>query len=159
MTTSTTATRRTFLKGGALLAAPIAGAAAAAAVMADGTLHDRLGRLEDEAAIRRLHDSWLRQVNAGERGTQFDAAVHRITADHAGAADRIELAADHRSAVGYFDCAVELETPLPKDSTLAQMAHAQGHGVMRRTARRLLTVCYTKVQNGWRIANITLTPA
>jgi hypothetical protein len=156
MTSNTTSTRRTFLKGGALLAAPIGSAAVSAAVMADGTLHDRVAHLEDEAAIRTLHDSWLRQVNAGERGTQLDATVHRITADHAGAADRIELAADHRSAVGYFDHAVELETPLPTDSTLAQMAHAQGQGVMRRTERRLLSVDYAKADGSWRIAKVTL---
>jgi hypothetical protein len=159
MTTRTTATRRTFLKGGVLLAAPIGTAAVSAAVMADGTLHDRVAHLEDEAAIRAVHDGWLRQVNAGERGTQLDAAVHRITADHAGAADRIEVAADHRSAVGYFDHAVEFEIPLPQDSTLAQMAHAQGHGVMRRTERRLLTIDYAKAPGGWRIAQVTLTTA
>jgi hypothetical protein len=156
MTTNTTSTRRTFLKGGALLAAPLGSAAVAAAVMADGSLHDRVAHLEDEAAIRNLHDSWLRQVNTGERGVPLDAAVQRITADDAGAADRIELAADHRSAVGYFDYAVELETSLPKDSTLAQMAHAQGHGVLRRTERRRLTVDYTKAGGSWQIAQVTL---
>jgi hypothetical protein len=159
MRTSTTSTRRTFLKGGALLVAPIGTVAVSAAVMTDGTLHDRIAHLEDEAAIRTLHDSWLRQVNAGERGARLDAAVRRITADHAGAADRIELAADHRSAVGYFDHAVEFETPLPKDSTLAQMAHAQGHGVMRRTERRLLTIDYAKAHGSWRIAQVTFTTA
>jgi len=159
MTTSTTSTRRSFLKGGVLLAAPIGTAAVSAAVMADGTLHDRVAHLEAAAAIRTLHDSWLRQVNAGERGAQLDAAVHRITADHAGAADRIELAADHRSAVGYFDHTVEFETPLPKDSTLAQMAHAQGHGVMRRTERRLLRIDYAKAHGGWQIAQVTLATA
>jgi hypothetical protein len=122
-------------------------------------LHDRVTHLEDEAALRTLHHSWLRQVNAGERGTQLDAAVYRITADHAGAADRIELAADHRSAVGYFDYAVELETLLVRDSTLAQMAHAQGHGVTRRTERKLVTVDYTKANGSWRIAKVTLATA
>jgi hypothetical protein len=159
MTTNTTSTRRTFLQGGALLAAPIAAASVAAAVMADGTLHDRVTHLEDEAALRTLHHSWLRQVNAGERGTRLDAVVNRITADHVGACDRIELAADHRSAVGYFDYAVELETLLARDSTLAQMAHAQGHGVTRRTERKLVTVDYTKANGSWRIAKVTLATA
>ena len=156
MTRNTTSTRRSFLKGGALLAAPIAAASVSAIALADGRLQERVTRLEDEAAIRAVHHGWLRRVNAGEHDAQLGAAVRRIIADHAGAADRIEMAADHHSAVGYFDHAVEFELPLPKDSTLAQMAHAQGHGALRRTERRLLTVGYTKVGGSWQIAQVTL---
>jgi hypothetical protein len=156
MTSNTTSTRRSFLQGGALLAAPIAAASVSAIALADGRLQERVTRLEDEAAIRTVHHSWLRQVNAGERDAQLGAAVRRITADHAGAADRIEIAADHQSAVGYFDHAVEFETSLPKDSTLAQMAHAQGHGALCRTERRVLTVGYTKVEGSWKLAQVTL---
>jgi len=156
MTRNTTATRRAFLKGGALLAVPSAAASASAIAMADGTLRDRVTRLEDEAAIRQLHSSWLRRVNAGGRDTRLDASVRRITADHAGAADSIEVAADRQSAVGYFDHTVEFETALPRDSTLAQMAYAQGHGVLQRTERRLLVVGYTKINAGWQIAQVTL---
>jgi hypothetical protein len=156
MTRNTTFTRRSFLKGGALLAAPIAAASVSAIALADGKLQDRITHLEDEAAIRTLHHSWLRQVNAGERAAQLDASVRRITADHAGAAGRIDVAADHQSAVGYFDHAVEFETPLSMDSTLAQMAHAQGHGALRRTERRLLTVGYTKAGGNWKIAQVTV---
>ena len=156
MTRNTTSTRRSFLKGGALLAAPIAAASVSAIALADGRLQEHVTRLEDEAAIRTVHHGWLRQVNAGAHDAQLGAAVRRITADHAGAADRIEMATDHQSAVGYFDHAVELETPLPKDSTLAQMAHAQGHGALRRTERRLLRVGYTKVGRSWQMAQVTL---
>jgi hypothetical protein len=156
MTQNKTATRRTFLKGGALLAAPIAVTSTAAVVMADDRLAHRVAHLEDEAAIRSLHGSWLRQVNAGEHDTRLDASVSRITADHAGAADRIEVAADHQSAVGLFDYAVELETPLAQDSTLAQMAHVQGYGVTRRIERRLLTVSYTRSRGAWAIGKIAL---
>jgi len=156
MTRNTTSTRRSFLKGGALLAAPIAAASVSAIALADGRLQERVTHLEDEAAIRTLHHSWLRQINAGDGDVQLGAAVRRITADHAGAVDRIEMAADHQSAVGYFDHVVEFETPLPKDSTLALMAHAQGHGALRRTQRRLLTVGYTKVGGSWKVAQVTL---
>lgn len=156
MTRNTRATRRTFLKGGALLAAPLAAASVSAIALADGTLQHRLTRLEDEVAIRQLHDSWLRQVNAGEQGALLDCAVRRIIADHAGAADSIEVAADQQTAVGYFDHAVEFETALPRDSTLAQMAHAQGHGAVRRTERRRLIVGYTKAGGSWQIAQVTL---
>jgi hypothetical protein len=157
VTKNPTRTRRTFLKGGALLAAPIAAASVSAVALADDGSKARLGRLEEEAAIRKLHQSWLRRINAGERDALLDPAVRRITADHVGAPDRIELASDARSAVGYFDYVVEAETPLALDCTLAQMAHAQGHGTTRRSERRMLTVEYTKTLGTWKIGNVALT--
>ncbi|HEX4024415.1 MAG TPA: hypothetical protein VHX52_06890 [Steroidobacteraceae bacterium] len=152
-----TSTRRSFLKSGALLAVPVAAASVPGVVLADDGLKARVKRLQDEAAIRELHQSWLRQVNAGERAARLDGAVRRITDDHAGAPDKIEIAADGRSAVGLFDCAVEVETPLARDCTLAQMAHAQGNGTFRRAERRTLTVDYTKANGTWKIAKASLT--
>ena len=156
MTNDITPTRRRFLKGGALLAAPVAIASVPAVALADDGLKARVMRLEDEAAVRELHHSWLRQVNAGDREALPGSAVRRITADHAGAPDKIEIAADGRSAVGYFDCSVDVETPLARDCTLAQMAHAQGAGMMRHTERRMLTVDYTKSSGSWQIGNVAL---
>ncbi|MGH8148968.1 MAG: hypothetical protein ACRETB_03180 [Steroidobacteraceae bacterium] len=150
------ATRRSFLSGGALLAAPIAAAVVPAVVLADGGLKARVKRLEDEAAIRELQQSWLRHVNLGEVDARVHESVRRITADHAGSPDRIEVAADGRSAVGQFDCAVEMETPLTEDCTLAQMAHAQGSGTLRRTERRRLTVDYSKTRGAWTITGVAL---
>lgn len=155
MTTNTAPTRRTFLKGGALLAAPLAAGSVAAVALAGEGLKDRVARLEDQAAIRDLHQAWLRQLNAAEGDGRLDSRVRRVTAHHAGAPDRIELTADGRSAVGYFDCAIEVETPLARDSTLAQMAHVQGHGAVRRTARGLLTVSYARASGTWRIQQVT----
>jgi len=151
-----TSTRRAFLKGGALLAAPIA-AAAGPAALADDPLHARVQRLQDEAAIRELHRSWLQQLNAGGRETLPGHAVRRIIADHAGAPERLEIAADGRSAVGYFDHLAEVETPLPQQCTLAQMAHAQGTGTVCRSERRVLTLDYTKTGGTWRIVKADLT--
>ncbi|HTY51007.1 MAG TPA: hypothetical protein VMB48_15070 [Steroidobacteraceae bacterium] len=159
MTNDTASTRRMFLQGGALLAAPIAAAAVPAAALAgpaDHALRARLARLEDEAAIRGLHQSWLRRVNAGECGALPEAAVRRIIADHAGAPDRVEIAADGRTAIGRFDHAVELETLLAGDCTLAQMAHAQGTGTVRRTERRLLVIDYRKAGGGWSMEQVAL---
>ena len=155
MTQDTTSTRRKFLKGGALLAAPIAAASVPAMALAGGGLTARVKRLEDEAAIRELHRSWMRRVNAGERDALLDGAVRRIIADQAGAPEKIEIAADGRSAVGYFDYAVEGETSLVEDCTLAQMAHAQGSGTLRWSERRMLTVDYTKTGGTWKIAKVT----
>jgi hypothetical protein len=165
MTTDTTSsTRRSFLKSGALLAAPLA-AAVPAAVIADDRLKARLARLEDEAAIRDLHQIWLRRINTGETGAAaqlfadsrraaFDPAVRGIAADHGGQPDAIELAADGKSAVGRFHCAVETETAIAQDCTLARMAHAQGGGFIRSTERRVLSIEYAKVSGAWAIAKI-----
>jgi hypothetical protein len=159
MSTDSTSSRRTFLKGGALLAAPITAASVSAVALADNArgsndLQARLARLQDEAEIRELQHSWLRQVNAGEGKELPDVTVRRITVDHAGAAESIEIAPDGRSAVGTFDYAVELETPLALNSTLEQMAHAQGYGTVRWTGRGTLTVGYTKASGAWRIGDV-----
>ena len=153
MNRKTNPTRRAFLKGGALLAVP---AVASVSVMAGDRVEDRLATLKDEAALRELHDRWLRRVNGGERDPRLDAAVRRLIPDHAGAPDRIAVAADLQTAVGRFDYAVELETELPRDSTLAQMAHAQGNGATRRTERRALTVAYTKRNGLWAIDSVAM---
>jgi hypothetical protein len=158
MTKDSLSTRRTFLKRGALLAAPIAATAAPALALADDGVHARARDLEDKAAIRELHQSWLRRVNTGECDALPASTVRRIIADHAGAADRIDVARDGQSAVGHFDCAVETATPLATDCTLAQMAHAQGHGTVRRTERRMLTVGYAKMGGSWRIGKVSFTP-
>ena len=62
MSVSTT-DRRSFLKAGALVAAPLATAAPAAALAADGS-RARLARLEDERAVEGLHRAFLRQPSA-----------------------------------------------------------------------------------------------
>jgi hypothetical protein len=168
-TTPKNATRRSFLKKGALFAVPLAAATAPAAIVADDSLKSRLARLEDEAAIRNLHAAWLRQFNAGDVGAAASLAatesaasgevLRRIAPDHAAAPDAIEITSDGNSASGRFHCVVEIETPIARDSTLAQMAHAQGSGFVRRTERRLLRVTYAKSAAAWSIASATLAPA
>lgn len=150
MSNRNTSTRRSFLKKGALLAAPLA-AAAPAAVLADDGLKARLARLEDEAAIRKLHQTWLREINSGS-GSPMEG-IRSIAPDHSGEPDAIEIAPGGKSAAGRFHCAVEIETAIPQDSTLAQMAHAQGSGFVRRSERRILTVNYVKASGSWSIAN------
>jgi hypothetical protein len=169
MSTDATSTRRSFLKGGALLAAPLAAFAVPAAVMADDELKARLARLENEAAIRELHQAWLRRINTREddatgaadaatplfadyEGATFEQAVRRIATDHGGQPDAIEVAADGKSATARFHCAVEIETTIAQDCTLAQMAHAQGGGFVGRTERCVLKVEYVKNSGAWAIA-------
>ena len=162
MSGESTSTRRSFLKKGAVLAAPLAAVAGPAAVLADERLQARLARLEDEAAIRALHQSWVRRINsggAGEAAPPFegpenarDRSVRGIAADHAGQPDAIEVAADGRRATGRFACAVEIETAIAQDCTLARMAHAQGGGFIRHTERGVLEVRYAKGPGGWVMA-------
>ena len=166
MTTDTVSTRRSLLKGGALLAAPLAGVGAAAAV-AEQDHKARLARLEDEAAIRTLHQTWLRRINTGAvddaaqlfaepARARFDRDVRSLAADHAGAPDAIAISADGQSATGRFHFTAEIETEIPQDCTLAQMAHAQGGGFVRTTERRLLKADYVKAAGAWAIARIEL---
>jgi hypothetical protein len=155
MSKDRTSTRRSFLRDSALLATPVAAALVPAAVLAGDGLKARIQRLENEAAIRELHQSWLRQVNGQQGDALLEQSVRRITADQAGAADKIEIATGGASAVGIFDYAVETETALAQDCTLAQMAHAQGHGTVRRTERRMLTLNYTKADGTWKIATVS----
>jgi len=161
------ATRRSFLKNGALLAVPLAAAAAPAAIVADDSLKSRLARLEDEAAIRNLHASWLRQFNAADasaaapllansKSAAPGEIVGRIAPDHSAAPGVIDIAPDGRSASGRFHCLVDIETPIARDSTLAQMAHAQGSGSVRRTERRILRAAYAKSSGAWSITSAEL---
>jgi hypothetical protein len=163
MKKNTTPTRRSFLKGGALLAAPIA-AGAAPAILADDGLKARIARLEDEVAIRELHQTWLRRINTGasdasdllanRKDPSLDPSVRSIVADHTGEPDTVEVAADGKSATGRFRCSVEFATAIGRDSTLAQMAHAQGGGFVRRTERRILNFKYAKTNGVWEIATM-----
>lgn len=163
MKKGTRSTRRSFLKGGALLAAPLAAIAApAAALAADDDLKRRLARLENEAAIRELHQGWLRRVNSATRDTSmalfadpqavcFDQAVRSVSPDLSRGRDVIDVAADGKSAAGRFPCVVETESAIPRDCTLAEMAHAQGSGFLRRTEWRVLQVEYVKASGAWAI--------
>jgi hypothetical protein len=164
MTTDSTSTRRSFLKRGAVLAAPLT-VALPATVMADDGLTARLARLEDEAAIRELYQTWLRRINTGAgdataslyaspEGARFDPTVRGIAADHSRPPDAIELAADGMSATGRFHCALEIASAIAQDCTLARMAHAQGGGFVLRTERRVLKVEFVKSSRAWAIANV-----
>jgi hypothetical protein len=162
-----TQSRRAFLKGGALAAAPLA--AAGAAVAAAKSEHEaKIERLQAEAAIRDLHQSWLRRVNtkaeaaelfADPKQARLHEAVNRVEADHQGAADEIRLAADGLLASGRYACVVETETELAKDCTLAQMRHAQGEGWLRQSERRMLHADYVKTDGRWAIAGLRFEPA
>ena len=164
MSATATSSRRSFLKGGAVVAAPLAVAIPAAALAAEDH-KARARRLQDEAEIRSLHQAWLRKLATGAdasglfadaRAARLDPEVHGVSADHAGEADRIEVAADGLRASGRFATLVELQTELPKTTTLTQMAHLQGGGVVRHAERRTLHASYVKRNGAWAIEKVDL---
>jgi hypothetical protein len=166
MTENSRSTRRAFLKGGALAAAPLAAAGAAAA--ATQSEHEAtIARLQAEAAVRDLHRAWLRRVNTGAESSDLFAeprrsplheTVTRIDTDHEGAADEVCLAADGLAASARYACVVETEIEIAPDTTLAQMRHAQGEGYLRRSDRRLLRAAYVKTDDCWAIAKLSFEP-
>ncbi|MBO9576332.1 MAG: hypothetical protein J7494_11380 [Sphingobium sp.] len=165
MSEESKSTRRSFLKGGAIVAAPLAVMAApAAAALAD----DRLARLEDEKAIRELHALWLRHLASGDRAAAKAlyanetcacalAGIGVIAAHHA---DALDIAADGCKASASYAATVEVETLIAPDNTLAQMLHAQGEGYVRASEARTLEADYVKTPGGsWAIAKLNFTQA
>jgi len=161
-------TRRSFLKAGAVLSAPLA-AMPGAAFASDGSTA-RLARFEDENAIRVLHEDWLRNINAKAANNKplalFDAGasssedeIRSIAASLSGPPDKIKLGADGRSATGRFRCTIEIERPIAKNCTLAQMAYLQGGGFVRRIESRVLMVDYAKAGVSWSITRVKLVVA
>lgn len=160
-------TRRAFLKGGAIIAAPLAMVGAPAAAMAIDDSKHRLARLEDEKAIRALQQSLLRHINSGAPGAaaslfaepkkaRIDANLRAVAVDHAGAADDIALAADGARATGRFACTVETRTMIPAENTLAQMAHAQGDGYVTQTEARTMATEFVRTPAGWAIDRLDI---
>lgn len=152
--------RRSFLKSGALVAAPMAAIAPVAALAGDGSAA-KLARLEDERAIEALQRKFLRHLNgAGDCG-EFIASSGavdlgegvRSIAEDMGHDATLELAEDGLSARTRCACKVELETEFAGDTTLERMARFQGQGSHRHEERRVLATEYRKGKDGWRIAS------
>jgi ketosteroid isomerase-like protein len=174
MTNEAVATRRRFFwHAGALLSAPLAVAAApASGGGADDAaqLLERLATLEDVNAIRALNQTYARLVNACARAelaalfadprtAQVDASIRGVAADAFGAADVIEVSADHATATARVHCIVQVATELEPDCTLVQMAREQGEGVVRHAERRVLETAYVKQGGVWKIERSTYRPA
>jgi hypothetical protein len=65
MSKTTDTTRRSFLKAGALAAAPVAAIGIPVAAMAEDGSKAALARLQDERAIEKLNRDFLRAFNGG----------------------------------------------------------------------------------------------
>ena len=156
----TSTDRRSFLKAGAIVAAPIAAAAPVVALADDGS-RARLARLEDERAIGALQRKFLRHLNGAADCGKFIAssdAVNlgqglRAIAEDAGHEAELALADDGLSATARCHCRVEWEIEFTGDSTLERMARFQGQGSHRHAEERVLATDYVKGKDGWRIAS------
>lgn len=136
--------RRSFLKTGALAAAPLAALAPAAALADDGT-KARLARIEDERAIEALHRAFLRQPSA------LGDDVCAVNQDHEPA---IEFAEDGNSATLRCECCVERDTAFTGDTTLERMARFQGHGSHRHSEEATLLGEYVRGKHGWTLRRV-----
>ena len=158
-----TTDRRSFLKTGSIVAAPLAMVTPAAAFADDGS-RARLARLEDERAIEALQRKFLRHLNgAGDRGelvassgtVDLGEGLRAVTED-LGHEATFELAGDGQTATARCTCNVERETAFAGDSTLERMARFEGQGSHRHEERRTLATEFVKGKDGWRIARAQL---
>jgi len=167
MNTRDRSTRRLFFwQAGAALSAPLAVAtaqASARSVGGDGRLQARLAAFEDVDAIRGLHQTYARLVNAGAHGeiatlfaepesTQTDETIRTLLGHAFGAHDVIEVAPDRKTATARIHCTVETETAIESSCTLVEMARQQGEGLLRHSERRVLESAYVKRDGVWKIA-------
>lgn len=163
MTKDIAASRRAFLKGSAVVAAPLAAVVPGVAVADDGA-RERLARLEDERAIEALQRQLIKALNgSGDCGdlrlsadmVQVDAGLRAIAPDLA-ADDAVELAADGQTATARLSCRVELDCEFTGETTLERMARFQGHGSHRHAETRVLTTRFAKYGDGWQISGTRL---
>ena len=155
--------RRSFLKTGSLVAAPLAMAAPAAALADDGS-RARLTRLEDERAVEALQRQFLRYLNGGEDCGGFVASSDavdlgeglRSIAEDLGHEPTLELAEDGLSATARRACRVEREVAFTGDSTLERMLRFDGHGHHLHEDRAVLAMEFAKGRDGWKIARARL---
>ncbi len=161
MSAPATSSRRSFLTGGAIAAAPLA-AAIPAVALAESEHKARAQRLQDEAEIRALHAAWLRKLATGQDASalfadpavaRLDRAIAGVSTDHA-REERIEVAPDGLRASGRFPALAELEDELPHTGTVAEMARLQGGGRVRTTRPSTLHASYVKLDGVWAISEL-----
>jgi hypothetical protein len=145
--------RRSFLKSGALVAAPLAVVAAPAAALADDGSRARLARLEDERDIGALHRDVLRQVNRGER--QLAGGLTALADDPAHEL-QIAFSDNGHRATCRRACNASFRTEFTGASTIEQMHRLQGQGAHEHEERRVLIAEYRKGKDGWAVESLRL---
>jgi len=156
--------RRSFLKSGALIAAPVAAVGVPAAAFADDGSRAKLARLEDERSLEALHRKFLRHLNGAADCGEFIASsdavdlgegLRAISEDMTHEAELV-IAEDGLTASARCRCRVEREIEFTGDTTLERMARFQGQGSHRHAEQRMLATEFVKDKEGWRIASARL---
>jgi hypothetical protein len=157
------ADRRSFLKTGALAAAPLAAVVPGAAIAMDDS-KARLARLEDERANEGLHRAFLRRLNGkgahacGEFfacGKAPDLGEGLAALADAGADDpQVEFSADGNRARVCSAARAERDVAFTGRSTIERMARFQGQGSHRHSEDKLLVADYVKNKHGWSIESV-----
>lgn len=152
-TARNTTDRRSFLKTGAIAAAPLAIAVAPAAALADDGSKAKLARLEDEKAIAALHREAVSKINRGES---------KLADGLAGLADdpahelQITFADDGRRATCRRACKASFRTEFTGTSTIEQMHRLQGQGLHQHEESRVLVAEYVKDKDNWAVESLRL---
>jgi hypothetical protein len=167
MSKTTGTSRRSFLKSGAIVAAPIAAAGVSAAALASDDSKEKLARLEDERAILELHAALLRRVNtaglatsgeffASGKAPSLGEGLRSIAPDPAGESPVLAFSEDGRRAARRQAVRVEIATELEGDETLVQMARLQGNALEAEVLPRTLVADYVREEGGWAIEKLRL---
>lgn len=158
--------RRSFLKSGAVVAAPLA-IIAPAAVMADDGSRAKLARLEDERAIAALTRDFLRQFT-GDAAAQCRAlladncaisltpGVQRISAITA-IEDVLLLDDSGTSASASLSCTAHEAHLFEGDTTIERILRWQGDGIHHTQQERALDLAFSKGRGGWKIVQLQMT--
>ena len=162
------ASRRHFLKSGALVAAPLAAMAVPAAAMtapvaahADNGTAQALARLKDERALHDMQRALLREAEGASR-TRIAGMVEGAEADVAairpdlGSDSTIEFSEDGNSAVATHICKVERAQDFTGSSAIEQMAQLQGNVLALRAENRKLETFFARHADGWLVRNVKL---
>ena len=162
----TMTSRRSFLKSGAIVAAPVVAVAAPAVALAADDSKAKLARIEDERAIEVLNRTFVRDFNgSGAQGTAKLFAdgkapmlvnASRLALDPAADPDLLEIAADGASAHSRHAVTVESEHEIEGHGTLAQMARLQGNTAATASHRHVLIAEYVKQDDRWAIGSVRL---
>ena len=152
-TARNTTDRRSFLKTGAIAAAPLAIAVAPAAALADDGSKAKLARLEDEKAIAALHREAISKINRGERKLAdgltglADDPAHEL---------QIAFADDGRRATCRRVCKASFRTEFTGTSTIEQMHRLQGQGLHQHEESRVVVAEYVKNKDNWAVESLRL---
>jgi hypothetical protein len=147
-----------FLIGaGATLAAPLSAAGAPAPSTRTEQLAALLAAIEEQSAIRSVHQRYVRFVNTGayaelaalfaHAGTAVDRTIRSLSPD----ADVAVSLADDGTATSRVACTVETATPIEGGGTLVEMAQLQGDGFVAHSERRVLASSFIKIDGVWKI--------